>query len=83
MNKPKEVVFWSIDHEENQKEFTDKELVILSKLKLDANLTYISKGTTRIFYETFGFLDSRGGISYYFKDSVRPKNRKIKDHWYY
>ena len=76
-------IFWSYDHKDSKKDFTDQEILILEKLKTEAKLTYISKDSVKIFYETYGFLDARGGVSYFYKDRADHRFTKINGRWYY
>lgn len=83
LRKPNDLTFWSYDHKDSPANFNAHERQVLESLKRKAGLTYISKTSTRIFYETYGFLDVRGGVSYFYKDSADNRFYKIKGRWYY
>ena len=83
LSKPDGLTFWSINHTDSRREFNEQELKTLDKLKKEAGLTYITKTSTRIFYETYGFLDARGGVSFFYKDSADSRLYKIDGQWYY
>ena len=82
-SKPGDASYWGIQHKNSKEKFSSTELEVLERLKQRVHLTYITKDSMRIFYETYGFLDVRGGVSYFYRDGADSRYTKIKGRWYF
>lgn len=83
MSKPGEV-FYLVNSANNAKQFSNEELRGINELLHQTEVYMIAKNNYRIYYGTYGMLDVRVGISYFYSDSIPGERFKwIEDRWYH
>ena len=83
-SKPTEIYYWDKTSFDTSKLFTQIEKQSIVALFDKANILYISKNKEQVYYETYGLLDARIGMSYFYKGlTPTTRLRKIYGWWYY
>jgi hypothetical protein len=83
-SKKENIYYWDKSNFDTSKSFSKEEKNTIKSLLENAKIIYISKDTSQVYYETYGLLDARIGISYFYTNPTSVTTlRKIQDSWYY
>ena len=83
-DKPGEIIILNDEITDKENLLTQNEKDDLIKLRQDLNVYMISKSKNGIYYELWGFLDVRLGITYWTKSEMPNESfRQLKDRWYH
>jgi hypothetical protein len=69
ISKPGEIMLLKTDTLDRKELFAAREWKAISNLFQKTGVKLIFKDSTKIYYETYGFLDSRGGFSCNYRES--------------
>jgi hypothetical protein len=82
-SKPGEIFYFK-DSTNDSSRFSTDENYKIRQLLNTTNIHLIFKDSVKVFYETYGMLDVRIGISYFYSDKAPDKRfQQIRDKWYY
>src|SRR5262249_21642044 len=77
-------IFYLKSSEKDSTIFSPVENYKIRKLLNGTTIHLIFKDSAKVFYETYGMLDVRLGIFYFFSDKTPDERfRRIRDKWYY
>jgi hypothetical protein len=83
-SKPTEIYYWDKGSFDTSKLFTQIEKQNIATLFGRTEILYISKNKDQVYYETYGLLDARIGMSYFYNGlTPTARLRKIYGWWYY
>ena len=82
ISKPGEVSFPGSPCDSSR--FSREEQSVINKLFKETGIYIIIKDTSKVYYGTWGMLDVRLGISYFYSNKLPDKPYQlIKEHWYH
>ena len=78
-------IFFIPNLDKQQKDiFSDTELKEIIQLTKELGISRIQKDTSKVFYETYGMLDVRIGVFYFYSDNnLKDRYKNITGSWYY